>query len=111
MTTISTDGEITVLTLETERVDASAAPALKADIQKRLDGPAKKVVLDMSAVSFMDSTGLGTLVSLVKMLGSDGAMTVAGAQPTVRRLFEITRLDSLFRLTDSVVEAKALLNG
>lgn len=109
MTNIRTDGGITVVTVEQERFDAVAAPALKADFQQL--GPVDKLVLDLSGVSFMDSTGLGALVSLLKLLGANGAMAVAGVQPAVRKLFEMTRLDSLFRLTPNVEEAKALLNG
>lgn len=109
MTHIRTDGEITVVTIEQERFDAVAAPAIKSDFQQM--GPVNKLVLDLSRVSFMDSTGLGALVSLLKTLGANGAMAVAGVQPAVRMLFEMTRLDTLFRLTGNIDEAKALLNG
>ncbi|MBO9376396.1 anti-sigma factor antagonist [Sphingomonas histidinilytica] len=109
MTEIDTDGDITVVTVDRDRFDAVAAPGLKADFQRL--GPVRKLVLDLSRVSFMDSTGLGALVSLLKMLGGNGAMAVAGVQPPVRKLFEMTRLDSLFRLTPNVEEAKAFLNG
>jgi anti-sigma B factor antagonist len=109
LTEIDTDGDITVVTVDRDRFDAVAAPGLKADFQQL--GPVRKLVLDLSRVSFMDSTGLGALVSLLKMLGGNGAMAVAGAQPPVRKLFEMTRLDSLFRLTPNVEEAKAFLNG
>lgn len=109
MTEISTDGDITVVTVDRDRFDAVATPALKADFQQL--GAVNKLVLDLSRVSFMDSTGLGALVSLLKMLGGNGAMAVAGVQPPVRKLFEMTRLDSLFRLTPDVEEAKAFLNG
>lgn len=111
MTTISLDGDVTVIAVDAERLDAAAAPAFKTQVQGRLDGSARKVLLDLRRVAFMDSTGLGALVSLLKMLGKDGAVAVAGAQPSVRRLFELTRLDSVFRLTDGLDEGRAALRG
>jgi len=111
MTAMFKDGDITVIRVENERVDAAAAPALKADFQQQLSDGARKLILDLNAVSFMDSTGLGVLVSLLKMIGSEGSLAVAGPQPAVRRLFELTKLDSLFRLTGSVEEARTLLDG
>ncbi|OAN56545.1 STAS domain-containing protein [Sphingobium sp. TCM1] len=105
------DGDLAIIEVGAERLDAAAAPAFKADLQAHIDGAARKVLLDLRRVSFMDSTGLGVLVSLLKMLGKDGALAVAGAQPSVRRLFELTRLDTVFRLTDGVEEGKAALRA
>lgn len=109
MTIITLDGDLAIIKVTATRLDAAAGPAFKADLQAQLNGQVNRALLDMHEVSFMDSTGLGVLVSLLKMLGKDGALAVAGAQPSVRRLFELTRLDTVFRLTDSVDAARAVL--
>lgn len=109
MTTITFDGNMAVIKVKAGRLDAAAGPAFKADLQSHLNGQTNRALLDMHDVTFMDSTGLGVLVSLLKMLGKDGALAVAGAQPSVRRLFELTRLDTVFRLTDSVGAAREAL--
>lgn len=94
-----------------ERVDAAAAPELKKMLDEAMAGAPNKVVLDLGNVKFMDSTGLGLLVSLIKQIGPDGAIAVANAQPAVARLFELTRLGKLFGLVADVPAARALVSG
>jgi anti-sigma B factor antagonist len=105
-----TDGAIEIAVGE-PRVDAAAAPGFKALLDGALAEGPNRVILDLTEVSFMDSTGLGVLVGLLKKLGADGSLVVCGAQPPVRRLFELTRLDTLFRLTPSLEAARQELHG
>lgn len=111
MTTAAPYDDITVIEVDVDRLDAAAAPALKTRLQKRMEGSTRKILLNLERVAFMDSTGLGVLVSLVKMLGRDGAIAVTGVQPPVRRLFELTRLDTVFRMTNGIEEGRAALRG
>jgi anti-sigma B factor antagonist len=97
------------LRVDCERLDAAAAPEFKRRVQQELPAEQKRVLLDLEAVSFIDSTGLGVLVSILKQMGPDGRIAVVGAKPTVKRLFEITRLDSLFRLYGDAGEARQAL--
>jgi len=99
------------ITLGGPRIDSVVAPQLKVDLEQAMTGAPKKIVLDLSAVEFMDSTGLGVFVSLLKKLGPDGAIAVAGVQPAVLRLFRLTRLDTLFRIVDDLPAARALVRG
>ncbi|CAD7340176.1 STAS domain-containing protein [Sphingomonadales bacterium 56] len=108
---ITMDGDVALVEVQATRFDAAEAPAFKADLAKGIDGGPRKVVLDLTRVAFMDSTALGALVSLLKMLGKDGSLAIAGAQPAVRRLFELTRLDAVFRLAETVPDARALVRG
>jgi anti-sigma B factor antagonist len=65
-----------------------------------------KLVVDLDDVGFLDSTALGVLVGGLKRARTDGGeIRIACAQPRVRKVFEITRLDSAFDLFDSVGEA------
>jgi anti-sigma B factor antagonist len=63
-------------------------------------------VVDLDDVGFLDSTALGVLVGVLKRARSeDGDVRIVCTQPRVRKVFEITRLDSAFDLFDSVDEA------
>lgn len=109
MTTFHEDSRFLVIGLSDQRLDAARAPAFKqALIDNIVDRP-QRVMVDASAVDFIDSTGLGALVTLLKMMGDGGRIVVAGAKPPVRRLFEITKLDSVFALvTDTETATVAL---
>lgn len=97
--------------IELPRLDAAAAPDARRDLAPRMEGRPSRLLLDMTGVSFVDSTGLGVLVSLLKMMGQDGKVAVAGAQPVVQRLFEMTQLDRLFQLHPTVAQARESLGG
>lgn len=92
------------------RLDAAAAPAFKAEVEAFAAGQPRRVLLDLSEVAFVDSTGLGVLVSLLKRMGSDGRIAVVGANAAVQRLFQITRLDKLFPHHGSHEDALAALS-
>lgn len=111
MTDVTINDDIVEIRISDERVDAAAAPDLKRTLDQAMTDAPKKVVLDLGNVQFMDSTGLGLFVSLLKKLGPDGAIAVAGVHPAVARLFELTRLDTLFRLVPDVAAARALVRG
>lgn len=73
------------------------------DMIKKTDGD---VVLDFSAVTFIDSSCLGALVSLVKdVRESRGDIKICAPTDEVRSIFQITRLDRVFALHDSRKEA------
>jgi anti-sigma B factor antagonist len=100
-----------VITFDEGRLDAAAAPAFKSALETNVTGQPTRVAVDLSAVEFLDSTGLGTLVSLLKMMGERGILALAGPRPAVRRLLQVTQLDRVFRLFDSLPEAEAGLRG
>lgn len=103
--------DVLEITIDGPRIDSVVAPQLKIDLEQAVAQAPKKIVLDLSSVDFMDSTGLGVFVSLLKKLGPDGAIAVAGVQPAVLRLFQLTRLDTLFRIVDDLPAARALVRG
>jgi anti-sigma B factor antagonist len=69
------------------------------------------VIVDASRVAFLDSTGLGVFVNLLKMMAPSGVLAIAGAQAPVTRLLSITQLDRVFKLFDDVPQAEAMLGG
>jgi anti-sigma B factor antagonist len=96
-------------TIDHLRLDAAAAPQFKQEVEAFASTQPRRVLLDLSGVEFVDSTGLGVLVSLLKKMGPDGRIAVFGAGSSVQRLFQVTRLDSLFRLCASRGEAESAL--
>ena len=103
-------GNFTVVCFNETRLDAAVAPAFKQDMTQLVDGGVNRIILDLSQVQFMDSSGLGVLVTLLKKVGSRGDLIIAGVRGIVADLFKLTRMDRVFRLVanvDAVAEATA----
>jgi anti-sigma B factor antagonist len=107
---ISTEksGGKTLLTLKEERIDAHNAAELKDRILKVLEEGGETLVIDLSQVQFIDSSGLGALLSGFKNanLRASG-FALAGLQPRVRSMFELTRLHRVFEIYPGLEEALA----
>ena len=105
--TRQTDGGVTVVA-PTGRLDVAGAPALKdamSDLSK--NGP-PKVVIDMEGVSFVDSTGLGSVIAALKQIRNrQGELRLAAPNQQVRVVLELTTLDRVFPYFASVEEALA----
>ena len=75
-------------------INISTSPELKKQFEKQ---PSKKVVVDLEKVSYIDSSGLATLVEILKRTKSQGgSLGLSGMSDKVKSLFEITKLDKLF---------------
>jgi anti-sigma B factor antagonist len=78
-------------------VHVSTAPEFSERLNDAIAGGKTGVVIDMTGVEFIDSTGLSVLLNaLRRVTRQQGALALAVNNPTVLRLFEITRLDSTF---------------
>jgi anti-sigma B factor antagonist len=95
--------------VRTRRVDAAAAPGLKTKVSERFDQGSRKVVLDLADVQFMDSTGLGTLLSLVKRVPPGGSLALCGCGAAVMELMKLTRLDRVFQVFPDAAAATLAL--
>ncbi|UOG93930.1 MAG: STAS domain-containing protein [Candidatus Thiothrix sulfatifontis] len=98
-------GDFTIATIDETRMDAAIAPEFKYQIVQLLEDGATRIVLDLSTVKFMDSSSLGVLVSLLKMVGNRGDLIIVGAKGVVADLFKLTRMERVFRMADSVEAA------
>ena len=91
-------------------VDMYTAPQLKQCLLDLVDGGAKKIVVDLSAVTFIDSTALGVLIGGVRRLhGAGGAMALVVTGRAVLRVLSITGLDRVFSIHATLDEALAAL--
>lgn len=107
-TSILQHGPATVIALEGNLMGGPDASSLNSQIHSLLEEGKKAVVLDMSKVQFINSSGLGLLIGTVNALRSaGGTLKVAGASEKIRTLIKITKLEGLFELYSSVDEAVA----
>jgi anti-sigma B factor antagonist len=89
-------------------VDMTSAPTLRDHLLGHIGLGEPCVVVDLSEVDFVDSTGLSALVVAYRQAQEVGSsLLVAGAQPSVRRVLEITQLDVLLEHRDDVADAVA----
>lgn len=102
---VSQEGEFSLVKIEESRLDAALAPELKVQVTQLVEEGAQRIILDLSAVTFMDSSSLGALVGLLKMIGGRGDLVIAGATGIVSDLFKLTRMDRVFRMANSADEA------
>ncbi len=81
---------------------------LKQRVLDALEGGARKFLIDFTRTGYIDSSGLGVLVSLSKKIREEGGdLRLAGLNEDLKTLFELTKLDTLFAITDSASEALA----
>ena len=90
-------------------VDVFTAPKLREAILGVLDEGKDHLIVNLEAVAFMDSTGLGVLVGGLKRVKErDGKLAIAAAQGTVSRVLNVTGLNAVFELFPTVSDAPAL---
>ena len=97
-------GEIMVIRALGDRIDASGAIQFKERMREIIQEPSTRVVLDMSSVGFLDSSGLGAVVSVMKALGPIRRLELSGLTATVEKVFRLTRMDSVFIIHKTMPE-------
>ncbi|OGU03624.1 MAG: hypothetical protein A2085_00605 [Gemmatimonadetes bacterium GWC2_71_10] len=79
---------------------------LKARILEALEAGDRKFLIDFTHTGYIDSSGLGVLVSLSKKIRDEGGeLKLAGLNEDLRTLFELTKLDTLFAISDTAADA------
>jgi anti-sigma B factor antagonist len=103
---ISEKEETVIITVEEERMDAHNSGNLKERMLQLFDEGKFQLVIDLTAVRFIDSSGLGALVSGFKNASArDGSLKLCCLQPQVRSMFELTRLHRVFEIFTTLEEA------
>ncbi|MHA6691312.1 STAS domain-containing protein [Devosia sp. A449] len=111
MLSTETVDDILIIKVEEKRLDAHRAPAFKDKVGGLIEKGASRLVLDLHLVEFVDSSGLGAIVSCLKRLGPTGNLVIVGANLPVRRLFALTRMDRVFSMHDTTDAAILSLNS
>ena len=103
--TRQTDAGVTVLA-PSGRLDVTGAPALKDAITEAVKNGKPRLVIDLEGVSFVDSTGLGSVIAALKLVrSSKGDLRLAAPNQQVRVVLELTTLDRVFPYFATVEEA------
>ena len=90
-------------------VDLSRSPVLRNELLELVKRRPQRLVVNLAAVPYMDSSGVATLIEgLQQQRKSGGKMVLCGLQPKVRSIFEIARLDAVFKIVPDVEAAKSI---
>ncbi len=96
-----------VLPLEGE-IDLHISPQVSASLSSIIKRQPAKVVVDLSQVTYIDSSGLAVLIEAMQKVGGYGGhFALAGLQESVQPIFEIARLDQVFRIFPDTAAALA----
>ena|SRR5688500_12080378 len=93
-------------------IDIYTAPMFKQAVVGLVSDGNTDVVIDLSGVTFMDSSGFGTLLGATRRLRpAGGGLHLAGANTTIQRMLRLTRLDTIMQLYESAEEAVQAVGG
>lgn len=105
-TQVSEKGAAVIIEVNEDRLDAHNSGELKTQMLTFFDEGKNNLVIDLKAVRFVDSSGLGSLVSGFKNASArNGNLKLCGLQPQVRSMFELTRLHRVFEIFPDADEA------
>lgn len=94
-----------VVTVTEKRLDAKIAVSFKDEMSALINAGETTVVLDLSNVGFVDSSGLGAIVTSLKLIGRKGDLLVAGVKDDVMTMFTLTRMDRVFQMFPTTEDA------
>ncbi|MBJ7450173.1 MAG: STAS domain-containing protein [Parachlamydiales bacterium] len=94
-----------IITVTEKRFDAVSSGPITSNLQKKVQEGQSNIVLNLKNVQFMDSTGLGCLVSLFKVIGKNGSLTLCHMTDAVKDLFSQTHLNTIFKIYTTEEEA------
>ena len=99
--------DVAVLSINGE-VDMFSSPQARNAIMELVKKRVPKVIVELSEVTYMDSSGVATLIEGLQLCQKyNGLLVVAGLRDNVREVFELTRLDKIFKIYTDVEAAKA----
>lgn len=107
----SQNGRVLVVELDLIRLDVQSVPAFKTSTSELVQ-PGGSMVIDLQCVQFVDSTGLGALLSLLRRIKEmDGQLVLARASDQTLAMFRLVKMTRIFDIYSTVEEAVVALNG
>ena len=98
---VSRNGEVTLVEVEGQLIVGNRQE-LKQQVLDQLESGDRKFVIDFANTGYIDSSGLGVLVSLSKKIREQGGeLRLSSLNEDLRTLFELTKLDTLFKIADT----------
>jgi anti-sigma B factor antagonist len=98
-------GEVLIVTISDKRLDARNATSFRESTSEYIKAGHRKLIVNLAAVEFIDSSGLGALVSILKTLGPQGELVLCGIRASIFGLFKLTRMDKVFFIVPGEAEA------
>ena len=98
-------GDAIIVNILSNRLDAQGADEFKEKMSGLISDGNQCIILDISRVDFVDSSGLGAMVSVFKVIGEDGEMVISGPSEAAMRMFKLTRMNRVFRIFDNEEDA------
>ncbi|MDX6765651.1 MAG: STAS domain-containing protein [Candidatus Methylacidiphilales bacterium] len=94
---VETEGTSLRLSVKAERLDAASARIFKQEVESAWPPGAAQVVIDLAAVAFVDSSGIGAILGIYKKLPT-GGVVLTNVRPQVRTVIELLRLHRIFEI-------------
>lgn len=94
-----------VVTVGDARIDAAVAIQFKDQMRTLTQGRKGRIILNLTSVEFVDSSGLGAIVAALKQLEADQTLELAALSPTVAKVFRLTRMDKVFPIHATMEDA------
>jgi anti-sigma B factor antagonist len=104
------ENDILIVRPDVERLDASIATSFKHKMAEFIAGGNHSIILDLSRIEFIDSSGLGAIVSSLKSIADRGDLILYGITKNVMSMFRLTRMDRVFQIFSSEAEALSSLS-
>lgn len=105
---VSMDTTVQVLT-PSGILDSTKAEEVRTQVESALANGTKTLLMDLKETTFVDSSGLGILVSMLKKVrANSGEMHVCSINPQVKMLFELTSMDRVFTIFENREAFEAL---
>lgn len=96
--TVQDESGQVVIRMAEKRLDAAIAGEFKDTVRPHIATHGPDLVLDLAAVDFLDSSGLGAVIALRKALPEGRRLQLRGLTPNVDRVFRLTRMDQVFEI-------------
>lgn len=104
-------GTNVILEVLEPRLVADKAPAFKEQVGRYFVNGPVSLVLDLAKVEFIDSTGLGAIISLLKRMPQGSDLLVCGLNEAVTSMFMLTRMNRVFTICKTVDDAITAMSG
>lgn len=99
------EGNVLVVKVLDKRLDAHVANDFINKMSGYISSGNSLFVLNVSEIDFIDSSGLGAIVTVLKRLGGKGDLVICGARDAVMRMFKLTRMNKVFDMFESEKDA------
>ena len=104
-------GDVTIVVLPGDQLDAGNAKDFKRDVAPLL-APSRKVIFDLGELRFVDSSGLGAILSCLRQLNANGGdLKLCAMTKPVRALFELVRMHKIFAIHATREDALRAFGG